>query len=464
MSTGSWLDGVDAALLRSYDRPGPRYTSYPTAPVWKPDFEEAIHRRHLAAADERPDAPLSVYVHVPFCKERCTFCGCNVVVTKHQGAADRYIDALAREMDLVQRDLRTRRNVIQLHIGGGTPTFLSPEQLERLGGVIRERFTMLDGAELSIEIDPTVTTRDHIATLRGLGFNRVSLGVQDFDMTVLSSVNRPQTVDVTREIYDACREAGFTGVNFDLIYGLPNQSPEAFRYTREIVREMRPDRLAVYSYAHVPWIKGHQRRIDEATLPSVDDKFQIYLDTIRDFVDAGYEQIGMDHYALPEDELAVARREKRLHRNFMGYTTRPAQDMLAFGISSISYVQNAFTQNGLVLKRYYESLDRDELPVHRGYVLDDDDLVRAEVIRELMCNFEVRFDAIREHHGVHFLEYFDAELEELGDTIDPDFFALGSDRLEVTPRGRLFVRNLCMLFDRYLTARPDDKPIFSRTI
>jgi oxygen-independent coproporphyrinogen-3 oxidase len=459
------LRGVDQALLEKYNKPGPRYTSYPTAPVWVESFGEIAFREHLARAEgEAGGEPLSLYVHIPFCEDRCAFCGCNVVITKHHESADAYIEALGREMDLVLRDLPTRRRVVQLHLGGGTPTFLRPAQLDALHREIERRFTILPGAEMSIEIDPTVTSVEQIRLLRRLGYNRISMGVQDFDRVVLDSVNRPQTVETTRRIYDACRAEGFQGINFDLIYGLPRQTASGFRRTRELVLEMRPDRLAVYSYAHVPWIKGHQRRIDESTLPPVDEKFRIYLETIADFLGAGYEQIGMDHFAIPGDELAEARRRKALHRNFMGYTTRPTEDMLAFGVSAISYVRGAFAQNGLVLKRYHEAIENGRLSIHRGCRLDADDLLRADVIRSLMCNFEVGFPAFRERHGTTFTEYFAAELDDLRAALDADLYELTLDGLRITPRGRLFVRNICMVFDRYLRQRKDEKPIFSKTI
>jgi len=385
-----WLDAIDLDLLRRYNRPGPRYTSYPTAPVWSEEFGEDDYRSKLTLAEnEASDQPLSLYVHIPFCRERCTFCGCNVVITKKQEKADRYLDTLSAEIDLVLSAMPTRRTIFQLHLGGRTPTYLTPAQLERLHTIITRHFDIGDSAELSIEIDPGVTTRDQVMLLRDLGYNRISIGVQDFDYEVLSALNRPQTTDQIRGIYEACREAGFGGINLDLIYGLPYQTPEQFRKTRETVLEMRPDRLAVYSYAHVPWIKGHQRKINEEALPSVDAKFTIYLDTLREFMDAGYEQIGMDHFALPDDELAIARSERRLHRNFMGYTTRPTDDMLAFGVSSISHVRDCYIQNTAAINRYDEAVSAGHLPVHRGFAMSADDRVRAEIIRHIMCNFEV---------------------------------------------------------------------------
>ncbi len=460
-----WLDGIDTRLLRKYDKPGPRYTSYPTAPVWRESFGERDYRDRLRRAEtESPQLPLSVYVHIPFCRERCTFCGCNVIVTRDQTKADRYLDALAAEMDLVLREMPTRRDMIQLHLGGGTPTFLDPAQLERLQREITRRFHILEGAELSIEIDPGVTTPEQIRLLRRLGYNRISIGVQDFDHEILSALNRPQTVADIRRLYDTCRQAGFGGINLDLIYGLPRQTAERFRRTREIVLEMRPDRLAVYSYAHVPWIKGHQRKIDETTLPDVETKFTIYLETIRHFLGAGYEQIGMDHFAVPDDELARARRAGTLQRNFMGYTTRAAEDMLAFGVSSISHVRNCFAQNTPALKRYSAAIASGRLPVSRGYALDADDLVRADIIRDIMCNFEIDLRSLQEKHGIDFRRDFAPELEELARTIDADFCGITNGKFVVHPKGRLFVRNICMVFDRYLGKAPERKPVFSRTI
>lgn len=459
-----YLNDVDTKLLRRYDRPGPRYTSYPTAPVWTEDFGPEAYVERLQDAATVPDEPISLYVHIPFCQDRCLFCACNVVVTTHREKAEPYLDALTREMEIVSGHLGERRNVLQLHFGGGTPTFLDVGQLRRLHGEISQRFRILEGAELSIEVDPGVTTPEQIETLRELGFNRISIGVQDFDEAILDYVNRPQTVDQVRELHEQCRSLGFQGINYDLIYGLPMQTPESFRESRRRLLELRPDRLAIYSYAHVPWIKGHQRRIDEEKLPDADTKFRIYLDTIRELLEAGYVQIGMDHFAVPEDELARALNDGRLHRNFMGYTTKAAPDLVSFGVTAISNVRHSFAQNTPVMKGYLEALTADHLPTARGIRLDKDDILRADLIRDLMCHFRTDVERLERDHAIDFAQYFTEEVAELRETIDPEFFELSPTELRVHPKGRLFIRNVCMIFDRYLREKSGDKPVFSRTV
>jgi len=471
----TWLDAVDPAFLQRHDRPGPRYTSYPPVPVWTDAVGEDVHRQHLRMVGAG-EGPVAVYVHVPFCEERCTFCGCNVVVTKSRERADAYLDAIEREVAMTVEELRAGagsdrdvRPVAQLHLGGGTPTFLTIPQLERLLGILTAAFPIADGAELSVEIDPAVTTREQLACLRRLGMNRVSLGVQDLDDHVLELVNRPQTEAGIREVVAWCRELGFGGVNLDLIYGLPGQTADSFRRTLERIHAMAPDRLAVYSYAHVPWVKGHQRRIDEETLPSTEEKLRIYLATIRFFLEHGYEQVGMDHFAVPHDELAVARRQGRLSRNFMGYTVLPSDDMLAFGVSAIANVAGAFVQSTPVLKRYQEEIHAGRFPVVRGHVTSADDRLRADVIRGLLCNFELDVPAVEARHGVDFEATFASALAELAPAIEAGWLSVIRERdrlvrLEVVGAGRLLIRNLGMAFDVYLPSAPSSNPVYSRTV
>jgi oxygen-independent coproporphyrinogen III oxidase len=455
-----------ASLLRQYDRPGPRYTSYPTAVEFNDSFDDAAYRGRLEAASSAPDEPLSLYVHLPFCEARCSYCGCMVIITQKREVAARYLGYLERELEMLARALGSRRRVVQHHWGGGTPTYLSLEQIRRLDRTIRRHFDIDPDAEKAIEIDPRVTSREQLVLLRELGFNRLSLGVQDFTPDVQEAIGRRQTHALTRELYDFARRIGFDSINVDLIYGLPKQRLETFRETLRAVVDLRPERIAVYSYAHVPWLRPHQRAIDEATLPDAELKVELFGAAIETFLGAGYVAIGMDHFALPGDELAEAAASRRLHRNFMGYTTRPASDMFGVGVSAIGDVQGAFAQNVKKLPEYYAAIDAGRFPIDRGYGLDPDDLLRRHVITQLMCNFHLDVPAVEARFGVRFGEYFAHELGELGGPGGPaadGFLRIGREALDVTPAGRLFVRNICMAFDRYLPAH-EGRRVFSRTI
>ncbi len=457
---------VTEETLRRFDKPGPRYTSYPTAVEFHEGVDEAAYRDRLAKADARgPDAPLSLYTHLPFCEHRCLFCGCHVVITRNLDIGAKYLDYLKREIDLMAPLLSKRRTVAQLQWGGGTPTYFTPDQLGDLFGHFKKYFTFESDAEIAVEVDPRVTTTEHLDCLVELGFNRLSMGVQDLTPEVQEAITRNQTVEQTRALIEYARKVGFTeGINFDLIYGLPRQQLETFDENLGQVIELRPDRVAVYSFAYVPWIKGHQKKLDEDELPSPDLKFKLYLRAMERFLEAGYEPIGMDHFALPEDELAQAARNRRLYRNFMGYTVKPASDMIAFGVSGIGDVQRGYFQNEKKLSAYYAAIDDGCLPVSKGYLLDEDDRVRRYVITQLMCNFHVRKAKVAELFGVAFDDYFAVSLERLGEPIEAGFVELTGDAVTVTDAGRLFVRNVCMAFDRYLEAKQRDKPIFSRTV
>jgi oxygen-independent coproporphyrinogen-3 oxidase len=459
------VKSIAVDLLRRYDRPGPRYTSYPTAVEFTERFTEADYRAHLAEAAARPHEPLSLYVHLPFCEERCSFCGCMVIITKKREVAARYLEYLAREIDMLSAALQGRRRVVQYHWGGGTPTYLNLAQMEALHATVARAFDVQPGAEVAIEVDPRVTSVEQLRLLRELGFNRLSLGVQDFTPEVQAAVNRIQPESLTRALYDEARRLGFESINVDLIYGLPLQTAESFGRAIETVIAMRPERVAAYSYAHVPWIRGNQKRIDVAQLPTGERKLDLFGEAMSRFLAAGYRQIGMDHFALPHDELARAAAARRLHRNFMGYTTRPAADMVGLGVSAIGDVAGAFAQNTKKLSTYYADLDAGRFPTERGYRLDDDDKIRRMVITELMCNFRLDRVAVEGRFGISFPHYFARELEELeaGPVADGLLIA-GTGGLEVTPPGRLLVRNICMTFDRHLRARTMEKPVFSRTV
>ena len=453
-------------LVRTFDRPGPRYTSYPTAVEFTDRFGEPAYLARLDEAATLEGEPLSLYVHLPFCGSRCSFCGCSVIVTDKRWVAARYLEYLKREIEMLATRLGRRRHVVQHHWGGGTPTYFEPAQLADLFAAVIRHFDVDPRGELAIEIDPRVTTAEHIETLRALGFNRLSLGVQDCTPEVQAAINRHQGEAETRTLLMRAREAGFESINVDLVYGLPFQTLATFGRTVDAIVDMRPERLAVYSYAHVPWIRGNQKRIDRRDLPPAPIKFELFTVALEKLLAAGYVQIGMDHFAVASDELARAAAGGTLHRNFMGYTTRPAPDMLGAGISSIGEVRHAFAQNTKKLSTYYASLDAGHFPIERGLMLGADDLVRRYVITQLMCNFTIRKADTEARFGVSFDEYFAAELDELSSSDGPvqfGFVRLTPDRVDVLPPGRRFVRNVCMAFDRY-QRRHDAAPVFSRTV
>ncbi len=454
------------ALLERYDRPGPRYTSYPTAVEFSEDFTEQAYRERLNTARGAFTEPLSLYVHLPFCEERCTYCGCMTIITRKREIAERYLNYVEREVAMLADALQERRTIVQHHWGGGTPTYLTVSQMERLHGTVARHFDIRAGAESAIEIDPRVTSRAQLQVLRSLGFTRLSMGVQDFTPDVQDAIGRHQSETLTRDLYDYARSIGFNAINIDLIYGLPRQTVATFNKTLAAVADMRPDRIAVYSYAHVPWLRPHQSRINQSDLPSRRLKFELIGATIDAFGDAGYLAIGMDHFALPDDELAIATGERRLHRNFMGYTTKPATDMVGVGVSAIGEVRGAFAQNVKKLPPYYAAIDAGRFPIERGYVLSSDDRVRQFVISQLMCNFFVDRYTVESRFGIEFDRYFASEINAMSASDGPladGLVTLTPEGLEVAPEGRLFVRSICMHFDRYLRQHAE-KPVFSRTI
>jgi oxygen-independent coproporphyrinogen III oxidase len=453
-------------LLERYDRPGPRYTSYPTAIEFEPSYDESLYRSHLARADAAADEPLSLYVHIPFCAERCSYCGCNVVITQHRDVAADYLAHLEREVDLLAAALPHRRRVSQYHWGGGTPTYLSVEQIRDLHARISASFSLEPDAEAAVEIDPRVTTAEQMQVLRECGFNRVSMGVQDLDPEVQAAIHRNQTEEETSRLFEVSRQLGFASINVDLIYGLPRQSAAGFERTIDHVVALGPDRLAIYSYAHMPWLKAHQKRIEEAELPAPREKLRLFCIARDRLLEAGYVAIGMDHFARPEDELARAAAARRLHRNFMGYTVRMGSDMVGLGITAIGDVRGSFAQNARKMKPYYEAIDRGALPVERGYVLSPDDWIRRELILRLMCNFHVDLAEIERAFGLSCADYFAAELAELREPDGPvehGFVRIGPQTIDVVGDGRLFVRNVAMVFDRHSRTHAGPRA-FSRTV
>jgi oxygen-independent coproporphyrinogen-3 oxidase len=436
-------------LLRRFDIPGPRYTSYPTADRFVEAFGPEAFGAWLAKRGEAA-GPLSLYVHVPFCSTVCYYCACNKVITRDHGQADQYLAALEREADMVAARLGGQRQVEQLHFGGGSPTFLSNEELRRLMAMLTARFPLAARGEFSIEVDPRCTPPDKVAVLGELGFNRLSVGVQDFDPEVQQAVNRLQSYEITKATIDAARAAGFKSVNMDLIYGLPRQSRATFAGTLDKVLELAPERVALYHYAHLPDRFKPQRRIVLEELPSSAEKMGIMLDAIARLTAAGYQYIGMDHFARDGDDLARAQQQGRLHRNFQGYSTKPDCDLVGLGVSAISKIGPTYSQNVRELDEYYDRLEHDMLPVARGVLLDMDDLARRAVIMALMCHFEVSKEAIEQAHLIKFDEYFKRELAELKPFEEAGLVENGKDWVTVLPLGKMLVRGIAMCFDAYL--------------
>ncbi|MEN8149246.1 MAG: oxygen-independent coproporphyrinogen III oxidase [Planctomycetota bacterium] len=464
MSDAPLTAAVTAELLAKYDRPGPRYTSYPTAVEFHDGFTGNDYEAKLAEAAQATDEALSLYVHLPFCHERCTFCGCNVIITRKHEPSDRYLRLLHKEVRMVAERLGDRRGVVQYHWGGGTPTYQTIPEMAALQKVVAKEFDLLPGAEIAIEVDPRVTTDEQLEALRDMGFNRLSMGVQDFRPEVQEAINRNQTLEETERLFVKAKDLGYESINVDLVYGLPLQEVETFRETLRHVIRLRPDRVACYSFAHIPWIRGNQRRIRPEDLPAAELKLALFGTAMEEFFGDGYEQIGMDHFALPDDEMAVAARERTLHRNFMGYTVKPATDMIGLGVSSIGDLRGVYAQNTKKLSAYQRAIEGGTLPIEKGVVLTGDDRIRRDVITRLMCNFHLDMRVIEKRWNIDFAEYFKVELEALEQPVGHGFVELSDDTIEVVGHGKLFIRNVCMIFDAYLAAKTGTRPMFSRTV
>jgi len=443
----------DSTLLRKYDQPVPRYTSYPPATELKPEFEEVDFRAAIAVGNYKK-TPLSLYCHIPFCETACYFCGCNTVITQRKEVAEPYLDYTERHIRQMAELIDKQRSVHQMHWGGGTPNYLSLAQIERLWRTINQHFSFDPKAEISIEVNPRSLSRNYLMFLKELGFNRISFGIQDFNLKVQEAVNRIQPVGMLFKTMDWIREAGFESVNVDLIYGLPFQTLDTFRDTIYKTLKLNPDRIAVFNFAYVPWLKPIQRRIPQAALPTASEKLDILQMAIEELGQNGYQFIGMDHFAKPNDELAIAQREGQLHRNFQGYTTKPESDLIGFGITSISMLHDVYVQNHKRLKTFYEAIDRDALPIERGVSLSQDDVIRRTVIMELMCQFELSKDEFEEKYHLSFDqdfdEYFASERWELKKLEADGLIRLSHNHIEVTPAGRLLIRNIASAFDIYL--------------
>jgi oxygen-independent coproporphyrinogen-3 oxidase len=453
-------------VLSRYDVPGPRYTSYPTADRFveafsADDYTAALKQRRNGAAAMA--LPLSVYVHVPFCESVCYYCACNKIITKQHGKAATYLRYLGRELDLHAAHIGRNQQVTQLHLGGGSPTFLSDDELRELMAMLRRSFALVPGGEFSIEVDPRTVSHDRLALLAELGFNRLSFGVQDFDPAVQKAVHRVQPAEQVFSLVESARSIGFESISIDLIYGLPLQTPESFSRTLAQVQQLRPDRAALYAYAHLPERFKPQRRILSAELPTASGKVEMLSRSLQSFQEAGYVYVGMDHFALPNDALAVAKRQGRLHRNFQGYSTQADCDLIGLGVSSIGRVGATYSQNAKTLEAYYDHLDQGRLPVERGLAMSRDDLLRRAVIMALMCQGEVQYESVELAYLVDFKSYFAQELEALGTLQDQGMVKVGESAIQVTATGWYLVRAIAMVFDRYLQA-DRNRARFSRII
>ena len=448
-------DTLNPELLRRYDVAGPRYTSYPTADRFVEAFGEADYIRAL---EQRRDGvaakayPLSLYVHIPFCESLCYYCACNKIITKHHERGEEYLRYLSREVELNVAHLGKGQVVSQLHLGGGSPTFLSDESLRSLMHMLRHHFDFVPGGEYSIEIDPRTVSPERLATLAELGFNRLSFGVQDFEPSVQKAVHRIQPADQVFDLVAEARALGFESINADLIYGLPMQTPETFQRTLAQIGRLRPDRIALYAYAHLPERFKPQRRIHAHDLPPAASKLNMLDNALKALMHAGYDYVGMDHFALPDDALAVAKRQGRLHRNFQGYSTQPDCDLVALGVSAIGRVGPTFNQSVKTLDEYYDLLNQGRLPVARGLALTRDDLVRRTVIMALMCQGSVLFESVEVSHLIDFKSYFAAELGHMRAMADEGLVVLDDSSIQVTELGWFFVRGVAMVFDKYLQA------------
>ncbi|MDO4709893.1 MAG: oxygen-independent coproporphyrinogen III oxidase [Pseudomonadota bacterium] len=454
-------------LLRRYDQPGPRYTSYPTAPQFCASFDEDALRQVIAHSNGDPvPRQLSLYVHVPYCQSPCFYCGCNRIISRDRSKSAPYIDRLGREIGMMAALFDRDREVIQLHFGGGTPNFFSPAELRDIVDEMRSqlRFSDAPDRDISIELDPRFVTPAEIAELASIGFNRASLGVQDFDAGVQKAINRIQGIEETRAIIEACRAHGFASVNIDLIYGLPKQTAEGFANTLDSVIALRPDRLAVYSYAHLPELFRPQRQLNAFDLPTAEEKIALLRLAIEKLTNAGYVYIGMDHFALPDDELALAQARGSLHRNFMGYTTHADSDLIGFGVSSISHIGQSFSQNPRTLPEWEAAIDAGRLPVWRGLAMSEDDSLRADIIQQWMCHGRIDKAQFERHYDIDFDAYFADAIERLAPLQADGLVQLDPAQIRATAQGRWLLRNAAMCFDAYLGAKTATRPAYSKAI
>ncbi|MFI5144577.1 MAG: oxygen-independent coproporphyrinogen III oxidase [Ignavibacteria bacterium] len=456
---------IDINVLKKYDKPGPRYTSYPTAPVFSDKFGSKEYREEILSTNSNNKAPdLSLYFHFPFCDTLCYFCGCTMLITHDKKRISEYNDYIKKEIDITVPLMKKSRKVQQLHWGGGTPSYLTPDEIRDIGIYTKEHFDFDDDIEASVEIDPRGLTRQHMVAFRDAGFNRVSMGVQDFNLKVQETINRVQSEEITRDAVNWSRELGFKSINLDLIYGLPFQTTKSFELTLDKIIEISPDRIAVFNYAHVPWLKKHQRVITNEMLPSPENKLSTLKMTIEKLQEAGYWYIGMDHFAKPDDELAISQRNKTLYRNFQGYSTKAGCDVYAFGMSAISQFDSMFAQNYKSLPDYYSRINSGEFATKVGYKLTGDDKIRRYTINKLMCDMELTKSDIENKFNIVFDDYFRNDIPKLAEFIEGGFMVSESGKYRVVNTGKLIIRNIAMCFDAYLEKMMMEKPIFSRTV
>lgn len=457
---------VDIEMLRRYDQPGPRYTSYPTAPQFTDRFAAAAFDKEIHQTNELDHpADLSLYFHLPFCDTLCYFCGCTMIITRNRQRINDYLAYIIEEIKLIASRTKKGRKVTQLHWGGGTPTYLDPDQIRRLFSATRDHFEFHPDAEIGVEIDPRGMTNAHLDALRDVGFNRASMGVQDFEQKVQETINRLQSEELTRWAFDGLRARGINSINLDLIYGLPFQTEASFERTLDRIIDISPDRLAIFNYAHVPWMKKHQRVIEESTLPMAAEKLSILKTTIEKLTSVGYVYIGMDHFAKENDSLTQALREKTLYRNFQGYSTKWGCDLYGLGMSSISQLRNVYAQNLKDIPHYYKRIESGKLATQRGYRLTDDDQLRRFVIMRLMCDFELNKSRVEKKFNIRFDDYFEDALPQLERFAADGLVEWPNGKIVVTEMGRLLIRNIAMVFDKYLKQpKTQDSPVYSRTV
>ncbi|MCK9161944.1 MAG: oxygen-independent coproporphyrinogen III oxidase [Arcobacteraceae bacterium] len=454
---------IDFTKFEKYSKAGPRYTSYPTAPEFKESFGEKELIEKYKSADS--SKPLSLYIHIPFCRSACYFCGCNVVFTSKEDKKTRYIDYLEQELKLISKYLDTSRKVTQMHFGGGTPTFLSPQDLKRVIDLVKSTFTnFASDAEISCEVDPRFFTKEHMDVLKNGGTNRLSFGVQDLDPKVQAEIHRIQPFELTKNVMQIARDAGINSINIDLIYGLPYQTKESFLQTLNQIITLEPNRLAVFNYAHVPWMKKTMRKFDESTFSPPSTKLEILKDTIEFFTSHGYKMVGMDHFAKPDDELFLAIQKGELHRNFQGYTTKGGADLIGIGLTSIGDGEDYYAQNYKEMDAYEAAIDSGRLPVFKGYQLSLDDKIRQFVIMEMMSNFALNIKRVENKFNINFKEYFKDDLPLLDEFIEAELVTISDDKISVSQTGTMLIRNIVMPFDAYLKKVPESNRRFSKTI
>jgi len=455
------LSSIDFEKFSKYSKPGPRYTSYPTALEFSDDFKYEDYINYLENSTE----PLSLYIHLPFCRSACYFCGCNVVFTSKEEKLSQYIQYLKKEIDILAKHIDTSRPVIQFHFGGGTPTYYQAFELDEIVSYVKSKFTnWSEEAEISCEIDPRFFNEEQMKVFQKHGFNRISFGVQDLDEKVQKEIHRVQPLDLTKAAVELARKYGINSINTDFIYGLPYQTLETFKSTLALSTQLNPDRVAVFNYAHVPWMKKTMRKFDETTLPSPDEKLKIFQYTIDFFESKGYKMVGMDHFAKPQDELFTAIAKGELHRNFQGYTTKGGSNLVGIGLTSIGEGSRYYAQNTKDMKAYENALDNGRLPFERGVNLSDDDYIRKSIIMELMANFSIDMKRAQKEHNIVFADYFSDAIEQLQSFVDAKLVTIDDDKITVSTTGTLLIRNIAMPFDAYMHQYGGDKKSFSKTV